>query len=298
MPRKILITGVNGQLGSALYKKLSENFIVLPTARLHLKNEAYIESMDITNREEISTLLKSFVPDIIINCAAYTDVDGSDANKNIAHKINVEGLRNIIQLSSSFTHIIQISSDYIYDGLNGPYIETDHTFPLNYYGKTKLEAENILRGSNKSWSILRPNVLYGENINCKGNFFAWIYNNLKKNKSIKVVSDQISNPTYIGEMVQIIFQSIIMNFKGVLNVGSDDYLSRYSFALQIANIFDFNSSLITEVNTPYLYENIKSYIAERPLNSSLVVHKMKDELNFSPKSTNYNLKQIKTKLLI
>ena len=214
----------------------------------------------------------------------------------MAHQVNVEGLRNLIQLSDINTYLLQISSDYVFDGDNGPYSEDEHTFPVNYYGKTKLEAENILRGTRRKWAIFRPNVLYSSDLFSKGNFFAWIYKSLLKKDSISVVSDQISNPTFNQQFVKAIFQCIIMDFEGILHIGSDDYMSRYEFAMEIAMVFGLDSALITKIDTDSLTRKVKSYIAKRPLHSGLVVSKIEKELNISSYSTNYNLKLLKRAL--
>ncbi len=294
-----MITGAEGQLGKALQIGLTDKFNILSTTRQPTqlaKNQRNVQKLDITDKENISNVLESFKPDIIINCAAYTNVDGSEINKELAHQVNVEGLQNLIQLSDINTYLIQISSDYVFDGDSGPYSEDEHTFPVNYYGKTKLEAENILRGTRRKWAIFRPNVLYSSDLFSKGNFFAWVYRSLLKNNSISVVTDQISNPTFNLQIVKAIFQCIIMDFEGILHIGSDDYMSRYEFALDIAKVFGFDSALITKIDTDSLTQKVKSYIAKRPLHSGLVVNKIEKELNTSSYSTNYNLKLLKSSL--
>jgi len=299
LARKILITGAEGQLGKALYTGLSAKFNILSTTKSSnnlVNNRRHIQKLDITNQDNTASILGKFKPDIIINCAAYTDVDGSELNKKLAHQVNVEGLRNLIQISEMNTHIIQISSDYVFDGLNGPYSESDHTFPVNYYGKTKLEAENLLRGTRKKWSIFRPNVLYSPNLFSNGNFFAWVYKSLIKKHPISVVVDQISNPTYSNHFVNAIFQSIIMDYEGVLHIGSDDYMSRYEFAIEIAKVFDFDLDLISKIDTDTLSKQLNTYIAERPLHSGLLIGKLEEELNSLSYSTNYNLKLLKREL--
>ena len=299
MARKILITGAEGQLGKALQIGLTDKFNILSTTRQPTqlaKNQRNVQKLDITDNENISNILKYFKPDIIINCAAYTNVDESEINKELAHQVNVEGLQNLIQLSDINTYLIQISSDYVFDGANGPYSEDEHTFPVNYYGKTKLEAENILRGTRRKWAIFRPSVLYSSDLFCNGNFFAWVYKSLLKKQSISVVADQISNPTLTQKFVNCIFQCIIMDYEGILHIGSDDYISRYEFALEIANVFDLDSNLITKIDTKSLSNTVKSYIAGRPLHSGLIIDKIEKELNISTHSTNYNLKLLRSEL--
>ena len=294
-----MITGAEGQLGKALQIGLTDKFNILSTTRQPTqlaKNQRNVHKLDITDKENISNVLESFKPDIIINCASYTNVDGSEINKDLAHQVNVEGLRNLIQLSDINTYLIQISSDYVFDGDSGPYSEEEHTFPVNYYGKTKLEAENILRGTRRKWAIFRPNVLYSSDLFSKGNFFAWVYRSLLKKESISVVTDQISNPTFNLQIVRAIFQCIIMDFEGILHIGSDDYMSRYEFAIDIAKVFGLDSALITKIDTDSLTQKVKSYIAKRPVHSGLVVSKIEKELNISSYPTSYNLKLLKSSL--
>jgi len=297
LARKILITGAEGQLGKALQFSLIDKFKILPTTWnpvLNSRKKSNVSKLDITIKDDVSKCIDSFAPDIIINCAAYSDVDSNEINKDLAHEVNVNGLHNLINSSDKNTYIIQISSDYVFHGAEGPYDEDDHTFPVNYYGKTKLEAENILRGTRRRWVIIRPNVLYSDNLFCKGNFFAWVYKSLSKGQTISVVTDQISNPTSIHQLVISIFQSILLMYEGILHIGSDDYMSRYEFALIIAEVFGFDTSLIVPIDTKLLLKRMKTYTAERPVNSGLKVDKIQRELNISTYSSEYSLKKIKT----
>ena len=156
-----------------------------------------------------------------------------------------------------------------------------------------MEAENILRGFRRRSVIIRPNVLYSENLLSKGNFFAWVYKSLLKKKTISVVTDQISNPASINDVVRSIFQSIIMHYEGILHIGSDNFISRYAFALQIAETFGFEKSLINSIDTQYLKKNLKNYIAERPLHSGLKIDKVEKDLNIITYSTEYSLNRVK-----
>ena len=294
--KKILITGAEGQLGRALQRILKDKFEIFPTDKILSESGGRINSknLDITEQSDVDNAIKEINPDIIINCAAYTDVDGSERNKNLARRVNVIGLKNLINSSDKSTYIIQISSDYVFDGANGPYNEEDPTFPINYYGKTKLEAENTLRGSRRKYLILRTNVLYCEDLFFKSNFFGWVYQSLVNNKTISVVNDQISNPTYVSHLVEVIFLCIILNTEGIYHYGSDDFLSRYEFALIIAKVFGFDKSLISPIDTKSLFKKVKSYIAKRPMHSGLRVEKIESELNISTYTSEYCLKKIKT----
>ena len=295
MAKKILITGAEGQLGVAIQRKFRDKFDIYPTNKIISESGDSLGSkiLDITERSDVETMINVINPDIIINCAAYTDVDESERNKDQAHMVNVVGLQNLIHASDHHTYFVQISSDYVFDGDTGPYSVEDHTYPINYYGKTKLEAENILRGSRRKYLIIRTNVLYSEDLTFKANFFAWVYKSLTQHKSISVVNDQISNPTYVSHLVEAIFLCIILNTEGIYHYGSDDFLSRYEFSIIIAKVFGFDKSLISPIDTRSLFKRVKSYTAKRPINSGLKVDKIENELNISTYSSEYSLKQIK-----
>jgi dTDP-4-dehydrorhamnose reductase len=267
---KILITGSEGQLGSILNIKLSKMFQVIATSTNKLGNNSLV-TLDITKPNEVNLCINKYNPDIVINTAALTDVDFCEDNKSIAISVNVEGLKNLIKYTSKKTKIIHISTDYVYNGEQCFYTEESKPDPINYYGKTKLEADNFLIGSNKIYAIIRPNTIYhGSNIN----FFTWVYKNISNNNKIKVVNDQICNPSYIPSLVNSIIDIIIMNGLGLYQHGSKDSLSRYQFALRIAKKYKFSPDLIIESNTLNLNQS-----ALRPMKSILNTDKIENDFD-------------------
>ena len=278
----ILITGSNGQLGSHFNNIKDSLFNIIPS---YYKKKSSFVLLDITNEEDVKDAIKSYNPDIIINTAAITDVDFCELNKSIAREVNVQGLRNLIKHSSSNTKIIQISTDYIYDGKIGNYNEKSLPNPANYYGKTKLEAENILLSSNKKFIIIRVATLFS---NYSNNFYKWIVNNLKSNNILNVVDDQISNPCYALNLVNLILDLILLDYTGKINFGSINYLSRYDFALEIANSKGLNNELIKLSKT-----NNINYLSNRPLNTSFDLQLCK-KLNIKLFSSKDTLKYINT----
>tara|TARA_B100000686_G_C16613283_1_gene875003 strand:+ start:20 stop:880 length:861 start_codon:yes stop_codon:yes gene_type:complete len=280
---KIMITGASGMLGTHLCLELQSNFQLYP----FVKTESNIfNKMNINNIDEVSSNINTIKPDVIINCAAYTNVDNAEENKSEARNVNVLGLLNIIKSSSKNTKIIHISTDYVFDGDKGSYLENDIKNPLNYYGKTKLEAENYLIGSNLNYLIIRPNVLYTYGLGYM-NFFSWVLSSLNKNKKINVASDQISNPVFIPDLVSLIRDSILVDYSGICHFGSEDVLSRYDFAVKISEIFKLNKGLIKSVETAKLKQK-----ALRPLNTSLNCSKVESDLDIDLLSTQYSLKRI------
>ena len=285
--KKILITGASGMLGSALSTKLSSDFDVYPYCKSSYNG---INVLDVTDIDQVYTVINFVNPDIIINCAAYTNVDLAELNKFESRQVNVSGLLNILKVSSKNMKIIHISTDYIFDGLSGNYLESDIKNPLNYYGKTKLEAENYLIGSNINYLIIRPNVLYTYDL-MSSNFFSWVINSLTNNTTISVVNDQFNNPVYIPDLLDIIKDSILLDYSGISHFGSEDTLSRYDFSLKICNTFNLNEKLINEIKTSDLNQ-----IARRPLNTSLNCTKIESELEINLYSTDYSFNRIKSYL--
>ena len=284
MKHKALLIGSNGFLGSAVLNGLRNLFDILPTSKNRLdKKTIYLDVTDLNNVIEV---VKEYNPTIIINCSAFTDVDMCEVEKSISRKINVVGVENIIKAANKRMKIIHISSDYVFDGENGPYSEDDLPNPLNYYGRCKLESENVLIGSTKPYVIFRPNVLFNENL-CYNSFFSWVINSLNSKKEINIVDDQISNPTYIPDLINAIFTSTLIDYRGILHIGSNDFINRYEFSKNISKIFNLDNSYIKKIKTCELNQT-----AKRPLNSSLKIDKIKDVLNLELADSEYNINLI------
>ena len=289
--KKILVTGANGQLGRAIMVALSQKHEVLGTK---IENEEIANpdlpliQMDITNKAEVQSGISQFNPDIIINTAAYTNVDRSEIEKDLSKSINVGGIENLINASSKETKMIHISSDYVFDGENGPYSEEDAVCPTSYYGETKLWGEAAVRKSNLNYLIFRPNVLYQSTTYDQASFFAWVYSSLSNERRINVVTDQTSNPTWVISFVDAIEKCISRDLHGIYHFGSSDYISRFDFAILIADIFQFDPSLIS----PILTKDLKQ-LAPRPRHSGLKTDKICQELNIVLPSVEECLKRIK-----
>ena len=285
MPKNILITGGSGQLGFTLYSDFKESYEVINTSKINLSDSI---SLDITNASEVEKKLNMYSPDMIFNCASYNQVDSCELNKKDARDVIVLGLQNLINNSKKNCKIVHISSDYIFDGQKGSYSESDSPNPINYYGKLKLESENLLRSSNRDFIILRCSTVFSGLLDNKSNFLAWVYKNLKAGNKIRVVDDQLSNPTPVELISKVLNLAILLNSRGIYNIGSLDSISRYEFALKICNKFGFNSSLIKKIQT-----NSLKQVAERPKNTYLKIDKILEELDVDIYSLDYYLDNIK-----
>ena len=276
--KKLLITGGNGQLGRAFKAKFNSRFHLLSLDR----NE-----LDITDRLKVESVLKNFKPDIILNCAAYTNVDGAENNFDKANKVNSYAIKNIL---SEFDGLfIQISTDYIFDGIKGPYSELDISNPINNYGLSKLNGEKIALEMSQNLILIRANVIF--DLNSKSSFLDWVIRSLKNKIEIFVVNDQFGNPIWSVDLAKIIFHLIKNEKRGIFNVGTDKIISRYEFAKMIAAEWKLDSNLIKPITTKDLEKININYIAPRPLKSGLLIG---DEFSkISLRNSLFNLKNNK-----
>ena len=249
--------------------------------------------MILHQKKKFGEIINTYLPDIIVHLAAITNVDLCETNKDLAWNNNVKATENILHhIRGTKCKIIFISTDYIFDGTAGPYSENDKPNPINYYGKTKLAAENIKRGSAQPWVILRTNVLYGNSHLNKASFVKWIIDSLSKKEKIKVVNDQFGNPTWTAALSEAIKISMVMNVNDIFHYGGSEFISRFEFAKTIANIFNLDSSLIIPIKTNDLNQK-----AKRPLNSGLITSKIEDVLGLRTYNLEYCLSKVKNGII-
>ena len=266
---KILVIGGSGLLGHKLVDFLKKNNIqVYATYYNNIIEKPNYFNLNITKKNECKKLLNKINPDVIINCSAYTDVDGCEKNKDKALLTNAISVKNLSEIAKRINaKFVQISTDYVFDGKKGFYTEIDNTNPINYYGLTKLKAEQIICEVLDDFIIARSSVIYGAN---KNNFALWIINNLKQKKVINIIDDQFISPTYNFDLCEQILSLISNNQKGIFHTAGGERISRYYFSIKLAEIFDFNKDNINKI----LMKNLK-WIANRPMDSSLDISKIK-----------------------
>ena len=161
--------------------------------------------MDITNKEEVEKAITEQLPDVVINTAAMTNVDLCEVKKEECNALNVDGVRYLADACERIdAHLIQISTDFIFDGENGPYTEQDIPNPLSFYGLSKLKSEELLQAHSVKWTILRTIILFGigENLS-KGNIVLWAKEALAKGDSLNIIDDQFRAPTLAEDLADI-----------------------------------------------------------------------------------------------
>ena len=282
--KKILITGARGQLGNSLGKLFKSRYDLVSTFRTKPnKNTNYF--LDITNSLLVKDMVSAISPDIIINLAALTNVDLCESNPDLAHAINFQGVKNLVNVYKG--PIIHLSTDYVFDGKLGQYKENDITNPINVYGVSKYKAEKILLEKSKESLVIRTNVLYDYQSKAKSSFLNWVVDSLKRGEKIKVVDDQFNNPTWTDSISVVIDRAIKADLKGLIHWGDLDWISRYDFANKIADKFNLQSNLIEPIKTEELNQ-----VAPRPLNGGLDTTLAQDLLRLEPPQIDDCLDQI------
>lgn len=287
--QKIIITGAFGQLGRACLKVLKNNYSLLAVdLQIPADYEGINYAMaDITNPEVVKDLL-SFKPEIILNLAALTNVDVCESNSEDAKIINTEAVKLLQQNFKG--HFIQMSTDYVFNGKNGPYSEADKTDPISVYGYTKLAAEKWLIKNCRKLTIIRTNVVYSYG-NSKASFVKWVIESLNNGNPIKVVIDQWNNPTWTCALAEIIEMVVNKKLYGLFNYGGADIMNRYDFARKIAREFKLEESLISPITTAELNQT-----APRPLKGGLKTKKLEKALEISPLSVETCLHLIRLRM--
>jgi dTDP-4-dehydrorhamnose reductase len=293
---KVLITGANGLLGQKLCCDFSTDFQVTaidlhPQSHVSLPDLSY-RSLNLTDKENLFSLIRQHCPDVILNTAAYSDVDGCERWRIIARIMHVDAVENLVSISQEQRiKLVQLSTDYVFDGENGPYSEDDPPHPVSYYGETKLEGEKIIQGGDIDFLIVRTNVLYGLGKNVKKNFLLWLLDKLSAGEKIKIVTDQFNNPTLAENLSLCILEMVERNLSGIYHIGGTEYLSRYDFALKVADKFNFDKSLISPVQTIHLAQP-----AQRPHRGGLKIEKAQKILQTKLLNVEEGLEQVKKEL--
>lgn len=297
MADRILITGANGLLGQAVVHIFSResDFELIQSS---VEEKGYVNfgsdyiRLDITNKEEVKKAVKHYEPKIILNCAAFTDVDKCETERELCWKLNVDAVKNLIiagRINNS--KVIHYSTDYIFDGKHGPYGETSTPNPISFYGRSKLASENALTSSGVDYAIIRTMVLYGLGINVKSNFALWMIDKLKSKESVNIVDDMIGNSTIADDLAYGSLKLIEKNCSGVYNIAGSDIESRYEFTMKLCDVFNFDKKLVKKIKTKDLNQP-----APRPLNSGLITLKAESELGFKPMGTTEALRYLKYQL--
>jgi len=272
---KLLIIGASGVLGSRLYNDtIKKKWDVAGTYCSH-KREGLLY-LDVTDKGSVEKAFNLFRPEVVVMAGGITNVDLCAVNQKLADDVNIKGTLILAKKIKEYgLKIVYVSTDYIFDGKDGPYAETDKPNPVNRYGKTKLEAENIIRGGLKDFLIVRTSQLYGavERSSAQDNNFAVkIIHSMRSGKKVYAADDFYSTPTYSGSLSEMIIRLVEKKSSGIYHGAGKEFINRYEYVSKIADIFKLDKALIQRVKLKDL--KLK---AKRPERGGLRINKIKKE---------------------
>lgn len=297
--KTILVTGSNGLLGQKIIYALRnrEDVKCISTSRGNNRmkvTEGYeYESLDISDKSEVNRVIGKYKPDAVINTAAMTNVDACESRREEAWQLNVGTVENLIEACTKYnTHLVHLSTDFVFDGLKGPYVETDETHPLSYYAHTKLEAEHALENSRLKWAILRTIIIYGVvDDNSRSNVVLWAINSLKNKKTITVINDQFRSPTLAEDLAGACVSAALKKAIGIFHVSGREVMNILDIVKIVADYFKLDPQYIKPVSSAELRQP-----AMRPPVTGFIIDKAVNELDFQPRTFIEGLSQIKKQL--
>ncbi len=278
MSKHILITGINGLLSQNLVQEFSPDHTIsgldLNPGIFDPNQKIKVTQLDLRNTNELTKHIYATAPDVLIHTAAYTNVDGAEAERDLAFAVNAKIPGDLAKICRDLDiPMIHISTDYVFSGTNGPYNEADLCAPRGSYAESKYAGEQAALDSGARLAVIRPNVMYGHGRNLKSSFVDWLLKELAQGRPVNVVDDQYNNPTYARRLAMVTRQILDRQAWDVWHFGSKEVVSRYTFALICADIFGLPSGLINAISTVELNQK-----APRPLRSGLICEKLKQEL--------------------
>ncbi len=290
--KRILITGSNGLVGQTLIKRLlAEPDMEVYATSLH---ENYIPgfpgdrffSADLAIAGQAAGVIDTIKPDVVVHAAALTQVDPCELDPDLCDRINIEGTREVARASEKIgAHYIYISTDFVFDGLKGPYSEEDTPNPVSTYGWSKLQGEFITLGLRTPRTVVRTILVYGvaPAMN-RSNLVLWVRKSLTEGVPIRVVTDQFRMPTLADDLAEGIVKIIQRERTGIYHLSGPEMTSVYDFALQTARFFSLDESLISPITSGTL-----SQPGRRPVSTGFVLDKAIEELDYAPKNIDQGL---------
>ena len=284
---KILITGSNGLLGQKIVRQLKKNNkLFLATSIGENRNpdcpSAFYQSLDISNQEEVNRVFMEYNPDAVIHTAAITNVDYCETNQEICQKVNVNATAYLLnaaqKVDASFS---LLSTDFVFDGEKGNYIESDDPNPLSVYAQSKVDAESILINSaNKNWSIVRTIIVFGEGNNLsRSNIVLWAKEALSSGKELNIIDDQFRAPTWADDLAWACIKIVELHKNGIYHISGPETFSIYDLVLRVAKFCGLDTASLNKTTSESLNQ-----AARRPPKTGFDLSKARFEIDYRPMS--------------
>lgn len=296
---KILITGSNGLLGQKLSTLLQQQMNVDPifSAKKPLTypiSRGNFISLDVTDKEAVYRIVSEIKPNCIIHTAAMTQVDDCEMRKKECWLNNVSATEFLVEAAVQHgSHLVHVSTDFIFDGKTGPLDELAIPNPVNYYGESKLAAELAVQKSTVPWSILRTVLVYGvAHDMSRSNIVLWVKKSLEERKPIKVVNDQWRTPTLAEDLAMGCWLAAQKKATGIFNVSGEEMMTPYQIAIRTARHFGLDESLISQTDSTQFRQP-----ALRPMRTGFIIEKAKQILGYQPHTFEKGLKLVASQLI-
>ncbi len=285
MKKRILLTGANGLLGQKLVGLLTQqpNVELVATARgdnrLPFSDGYTYRSLDITDRQQVLDVIGDVRPNVVIHTAAMTDVDKCEVQKDACWAQNVQAVEYIIDACrATDAFLLHLSTDFIFDGTAGPYDETAEGNPISFYGWSKQAGESAVRHSSIRWAIARTVLVYGiAHDMSRSNIILWVKKSLEDGKNIKVVTDQWRSPTLAEDLAMGCYLIADKEAEGIFNISGKEVLTPYEMAIQTADYFGLDKSLIAQADASTFTQ-----VARRPPRTGFILDKARTVLGYDP----------------
>jgi dTDP-4-dehydrorhamnose reductase len=287
MKKRILITGSNGLLGQKLVELLrtQANVDLIATARganrLPVREGYTYASLDITVQDEVNEVFDQFKPEVVIHTAAMTNVDTCETDREGCDFLNVDAVAFLIKACEKYnSYLCHLSTDFIFDGADGPYTEEGIANPISYYGESKLKAEQLLFDSTIRWSIARTVLVYGIVPDMsRSNIVLWVKKSLEDGKTIQVVTDQFRTPTLAEDLAMGCWLLSKDEVEGIFNISGSDFLTPYEMAVMTADYYGLDKSLLQKADSSTFQQT-----AKRPARTGFVLDKAIKILGYAPRT--------------
>jgi dTDP-4-dehydrorhamnose reductase len=246
--------------------------------------------LDVTTPDAVETLLTAYDPDVVVNCAAVSDVTECDEDRNRAWAVNARAVRTLAkQCRSVGAHLIQLSTDFVFNGKRGPYEEDARPDPVNYYGRTKLAGENALREFDfLDWAVVRTVLLYGTAKDLsRSNVVLWMIDRLSEGKPLRVVDDQWRTPTYVRDLADGIVRLIDRDRTGIYHMSGREMVTIHELARTVADVLGYDPSPIEPVSSDYFEDAV-----DRPPKTGFIILKAETELGYDPRPLREGLRTV------
>lgn len=291
-PKRVVVTGSNGFIGSRVMEQFAKKsgiqlFGWAKGSNRVLNVNFDYQDIDLTNSEQFELLYSQTLPDVIIHCAAISQVDKCEQNPQLCFEINTAVTENIVKLiDSSKTQLIYFSTDFVFDGFSEWVLDTDIPAPISVYAKSKRKAELEVEKL-RNWAVIRPVLVYGYSESAsRGNIFTWVRDSVRNSIPINVVGDQYRTPVYVDDVVKLICSLVDKPTNGYFNIGGSDRISVYDLAVQICEHSGLESAGLNRVSSEdVIGANL------RPRNSCFNNTKLVELFNFEPKGVSEGLNE-------